>query len=83
MWQERARELLKLPVKLEDLEVALQDAEDFYISIPELHLLRQYKCNALSWIERCHKILGNAHQEIDYSNIVEDLTSILAEERTM
>ena len=48
MWQERARELLKLPVKLEDLEVALQDAEDFYISTPKLHSLRQYKYNDLS-----------------------------------
>jgi hypothetical protein len=83
MWQERTREMLKLLVKLEDLEVALQDTEDFYISTPKLHSLRQYKYNALSWIERCHKILDNAHQEIDYSNVVEDLTSILAEERTM
>lgn len=83
MWQECARELLKSPVKLEDLEVALQDAEDFYISIPELHLLRQYKCNALSWIERCHKILDNVHEEIDYSKVVEELASILAEGRTM
>lgn len=83
MWQACARELLKSPVKLEDLEVALRNAEDFHISIPELHLLRQYKCNALSWIERCHSILDNAHEEIDYSNVVEDLTSVLSEGRTM
>ena len=61
------------------LGVTLQDAEDFYINILELHLLRQYKCNYLSWIERSHKIPDNVHEEIDYSSVFEDLTSILAE----
>eukprot|EP01018_Ginkgo_biloba_P033354 Gb_26073 [translate_table: standard] len=83
MWQGHARELLNAPLKLPELEVVLQDAEDFPVSTPELYLLRQYKSNALSWIEHCHNILGNIHQQTDYSKAVEDLTSILTEGRTL
>ncbi|KAH9301679.1 hypothetical protein KI387_013262, partial [Taxus chinensis] len=83
IWQEHARELLTSPLSLKELNVTLQDAEDFNVSTPELGLLREYKCNALSWMERCHSILDGIHKKIDYSSLVEDLTSILAEGRAL
>ncbi|XP_058076312.1 lysine-specific demethylase JMJ17-like [Magnolia sinica] len=77
LWQVRCNEFLRGPITLKELEVVLQDADNFTVNIPELKLLRQYHSDALSWIHRFHESLVNIQDREDYNLIVEELTSIL------
>ncbi|OVA13119.1 ARID/BRIGHT DNA-binding domain [Macleaya cordata] len=75
-WQIRCNEMLKVPIILKELEVLLQDADNFSVSIPELKLLKQYHFDAVSWISRFHDVLENIQEREDQDNVVEELTSI-------
>ncbi|KAF6162208.1 hypothetical protein GIB67_008337 [Kingdonia uniflora] len=76
-WQVRCREMLGSTIKLKELVVILEDAYDFTVSFPELKLLRQYHCDAVTWTFRFHDILLNIEEREDQHNVVMELTCIL------
>ncbi|XP_042483738.1 uncharacterized protein LOC122064092 isoform X4 [Macadamia integrifolia] len=76
-WQTRCSEILKGPISLKEIEVFLLESDGFSISIPELKLLRQYHCDAVSWISRFHDVLVNIQEREDQRNVIEELTCIL------
>ncbi|XP_077241841.1 transcription factor jumonji (jmjC) domain-containing protein [Tasmannia lanceolata] len=76
-WQVRCSDILEGPVTLKELDVLLQDADSFTVSIPELKLLRQYHCDTLSWICSFRDVISHIQEREDYSNVVKELTCIL------
>ncbi|KAJ4954062.1 hypothetical protein NE237_030894 [Protea cynaroides] len=76
-WQSRCSEIMKGPIRLKEIEVFLQESDSFPISIPELKLLRQYHCDAVSWISCFHDVLVNIHERADQKNVIVELTCIL------
>lgn len=52
------------------------DYEGFTVNTPELKLLREYHCNAVSWISRANHVLVNINCREDQENVVDELISI-------
>ncbi|XP_026448028.1 lysine-specific demethylase rbr-2-like isoform X1 [Papaver somniferum] len=78
-WQVKCHAMLEAPITLKDLEILLQDADNFFFAIPELKLLKQYHLDAISWISRFHHVLVNVNKREDQDKVVEELTCISAD----
>ncbi|XP_043709984.1 lysine-specific demethylase 5A isoform X3 [Telopea speciosissima] len=76
-WQSRCSEMLEGPISLKEIEVFLEESDGFSISIPELKVLRQYHCDAVSWISRFRDVLVNIQEREDQKNVILELTCIL------
>ncbi|KAK1289188.1 putative lysine-specific demethylase JMJ14 [Acorus calamus] len=79
LWQARCSEFFKGPINMKELEVFLQDVDNLTFSIPELKLLRQYHCDALSWSARVHDVIISINDREDHENIVQELTCLFKE----
>ncbi|KAK1265891.1 putative lysine-specific demethylase JMJ14 [Acorus gramineus] len=79
LWQARCSEFFKGPINMKELEVFLQDVDNLTFSIPELKLLRQYHCDALSWSARVHDVIISINDREDHENIVQELTCLFRE----
>ncbi|MCL7046048.1 hypothetical protein MKW94_025577, partial [Papaver nudicaule] len=75
-WQLRCQTMLEAAITLKDLEILLQEADNFFFGIPELKLLRQYHLDAISWISRFHHVLVDVSEREDQDKVVEELTCI-------
>ncbi|KAL5718496.1 hypothetical protein ACHQM5_011393 [Ranunculus cassubicifolius] len=77
IWEVRCTELMKGPIHLKELEIVLKDADSFIVNIPELKLLRQHHCAAVSWISRFHEVQVNSKESEDQESIARELSCIL------
>ncbi|PON84593.1 Autoimmune regulator [Trema orientale] len=73
----RCEEILKHPINLKNVEVFLQEMDNFTVNVPELKLLRQYHADAVLWISRFNNILLNICEREDQHNVVAELDCIL------
>lgn len=71
--QSRCAEMLSGSITLKNLEVLVQDYDDFSVNVPELKLLRQYQSAAFDWISRFNNIVENIHEREDQENVVDAL----------
>uniref|UniRef100_A0A5B7BX15 Putative lysine-specific demethylase 5B isoform X4 n=1 Tax=Davidia involucrata TaxID=16924 RepID=A0A5B7BX15_DAVIN len=72
----RCSEMLKGPIRLQELEVLFQELDGFTVNIPELKLLRQCHSDAVSWISHYNNVLMNIHERKDQEHVVDELTCI-------
>ncbi|KAK4802792.1 hypothetical protein SAY86_000995 [Trapa natans] len=73
----RCTDLLKGSLELKDVEIVIQEMDDFPVIIPELQLLRQYHSDAVSLISHFNNIRYNAHEHIDQDPVIDELKNIL------
>ena len=62
---------------MQNVQVFLQEMDNFTVNVPELKLLRQYHADAVLWISRFKNILLNICEREDQHNVVAELESIL------
>ena len=62
---------------MQNVQVFLQEMDNFIVNVPELKLLRQYHADAVLWISRFKNILLNICEREDQHNVVAELESIL------
>ncbi|KAJ8766205.1 hypothetical protein K2173_021722 [Erythroxylum novogranatense] len=75
--QAQCIETMRAPCTLKNVEVLLQEWNNFNVNIPELKLLRQDHIDVTSWIDRCDKILVNVHERVDQDAVVDELRCLL------
>lgn len=62
---------------MQNVEVLLQELDNFTVNVPELMLLKQCHIDAVSWIARCNELLVNVHERKDQDNVVNELNCLL------
>ncbi|GAV57946.1 PHD domain-containing protein/ARID domain-containing protein/JmjC domain-containing protein/JmjN domain-containing protein/zf-C5HC2 domain-containing protein/PLU-1 domain-containing protein [Cephalotus follicularis] len=75
--QARCSGILTGSVSLKNIEVLLEELDNFTVSTQELKLLKQYHADAVSWIARFKGVLVNVHEREDQHNVVDELNCIL------
>ncbi|WCJ26280.1 Lysine-specific demethylase 5D [Euphorbia peplus] len=77
--QTQCREILKFPIRLEDVEILLEEWNIFKVNVPELMLLKEYHLDTLSWIGSYNEILVNIHEREDQEIVVNQLQCLLTD----
>lgn len=62
---------------LQNVNVLLQEMDNFTVNVPELKLLREYHTDATLWISRFNDIIVNIHEREDQHIVVDELNCIL------
>ncbi|XP_065858280.1 lysine-specific demethylase JMJ17 isoform X2 [Euphorbia lathyris] len=75
--QARCREILKFPIRLEDVESLLQKWNKFKVNVPELMLIKEYHLDTISWIGNCNDLLVDIHEREDQEIVVNQLQCLL------
>lgn len=79
----RCQSFLQYSPVLKELESFLLAYDGTKFSIPELNLLKQHHSDASSWASHVNNILGKLFERNDYHNVVEELTGILKDGKSL
>ncbi|CAM0946835.1 unnamed protein product [Alopecurus aequalis] len=89
LWKEaeslrmRCQSYIQDPPVLKELESFLLALDGTKFSIPELNLLKKCYSSACSWASHVNSILEKLFERNDYHNIVEELTSLLQDGKSL